>query len=193
MEERVYQSSGGAAVAKYQPHRRGAGRRRAPEDSGKRGHLRPQARAGADDLIARLERLEATVAAIASRLGVGAERGPARRNAKRQATPDAAHAVVRTVARGLSGRVKQYNASRGFGFAVSPDAPGDVFFHRSDCSVDPATLATGAEVVFDLVEMANGQVKAIGMAPFPGGLSRGRPERSAGAASPAQRSRAGAP
>ncbi len=83
----------------------------------------------------------------------------------READSEDAHAVVRTVARRLSGRVKQYHPERGYGFVVSPDAPGDVFFHRSDCRADPVALEPSAVVSFDLVEMANGQFKAINLAP----------------------------
>lgn len=75
------------------------------------------------------------------------------------------HAVVKTVARKLSGRLKIYHAERGYGFVVSPDTPGDVFFHRSDCRIDPASLAPSAPVTFDLAEMANGQSKAVNVVP----------------------------
>jgi cold shock CspA family protein len=86
----------------------------------------------------------------------------------RQSSLGEAHAVVRIIARGLTGRLKQYDASRGYGFVVSSDAPGDVFFHRSDCLTDPSVLETQAEVAFDLVEMANGHLKAARL-----GLPRG--------------------
>ncbi|OLC55950.1 MAG: hypothetical protein AUH92_01125 [Acidobacteria bacterium 13_1_40CM_4_69_4] len=95
----------------------------------------------------------------------GAPRGGARRgDADRAPGSDDAHAVVRTVARKLSGRIKQYQPPRGYGFVTTPDTPGDVFFHRSDCRVDPATLEPSAAVTFDLVEMANGQFKAVNLA-----------------------------
>lgn len=122
-----------------------------------------------DDVIARLDRLEAIATAIAEHLGVSPRDLPGRRSPalgegatrSTQGTAEAAHAVVRTVARRLLGRVKLYNALRGYGFVASPEAPGDVFFHRTDCQVDPSTLDEGAEVAFDLVEMANGQSKAV--------------------------------
>lgn len=141
----------------------------------------PSAPVRGDDIIARLERLESVVTAIAARLGIdlgrpaaparpprpkGARRSEVRPgDGQREAAPGGAHAVVRTVARRLSGRIKQYQPGRGYGFAVSADTPGDVFFHRSDCRVDPATLEPGAAVTFDLVEMANGQFKAVNLAP----------------------------
>ncbi|HYM91104.1 MAG TPA: cold shock domain-containing protein [bacterium] len=92
-----------------------------------------------------------------------------------QAAAGEERAVVRIVARGLTGRVKLYNALRGYGFVVSPDAPGDVFFHRSDCRIDPSTLEPGAEVAFDLVEMANGQVKAVRVGAPQGRRAQGEP------------------
>ena len=73
--------------------------------------------------------------------------------------------MVKTLARRLSGRVKLYHQDRGYGFVVSPDVPGDIFFHRSDSRVDPASLEPSAAVTFDLAEMANGQSKAINVVP----------------------------
>ncbi len=130
---------------------------------------RASGRPATDDLIARLERLEAIVTAIAEHLGIrpgrlSGRRSPAHREGgagRKLGLPEAAHAVVRIVAHGLLGRVKLYDTSRGYGFIVSPEAQGDVFFHRSDCQIDPSTLEQGAEVAFDLVEMANGQLKAV--------------------------------
>lgn len=125
------------------------------------------------EIIARLERLESLVAAIAAHLGIesrasrrdrASRGGPRPGTAPSPSTPDD-HAVVKTVARRLSGRLKLYHADRGFGFVVSPDTPGDVFFHRSDCRIDPASLDPSAPVTFDLVEMANGQSKAVNLAP----------------------------
>lgn len=150
------------------PVRTEAVERRAPADRRarppiERGRMRP----GTDDLVARLERLETLVAAIAEHLGVTPGRRPPRRAARRMGgrepaeAASAAHMVAHVVAAGLEGYVKVYNALRGYGFIVSPGAAGDVFFHRSDCQVDPETLGPGAEIVFDLAEMANGQLKAI--------------------------------
>ena len=94
--------------------------------------------------------------------GAGAP-GTGRPGASRPGSPEDAHAVVRTVARGLSGRLKQYNPERGYGFVVSAQGPDDVFFHRSDCRADPEALQPSAAVRFDLVEMANGQFKATNL------------------------------
>jgi cold shock CspA family protein len=129
---------------------------------------RERMRPPTDEIVVRLERLEALVTAIAEHLGVHADRlGRRRAGARREGpvgpgeAPAETHMVARIAAVGLAGHVKLYNASRGYGFIVAPDAAGDVFFHRSDCRVDPASLEQGAEVAFDLAEMANGQVKAI--------------------------------
>jgi cold shock CspA family protein len=117
------------------------------------------------------------VLAIAAHLGIdtraprqgGTSGGePPREGARRDAResgPADAHTIVRTVARRLSGRVKVYHPERGYGFVLSPGAAGEVFFHRSDCRTDPATLEPSAVVSFDLVEMANGHVKAVNLTP----------------------------
>lgn len=125
--------------------------------------------------MARLDRLESVVRAIAAHLGIeayasrqsGTSRGeaprdPPRRDA-RESGAESAHTVVRTVARRLSGRIKLYHPERGYGFVVSPGQAGEVFFHRSDCRTDPATLEPSAAVTFDLAEMANGHVKAVNL------------------------------
>lgn len=168
-------------MARAQPRDRGGGRRgRWETPRGRPRHFGPR-QAGGDEIVARLEHLESVVMAIAAHLGIdagrparpagppqpkGARRSEARRgDGDRAAGSGEAHAVVRTVARRVSGRVKQYQPARGYGFVVSPDAPGDVFFHRSDCRSDPATLEPSAAVTFDLVEMANGQFKAVNLAP----------------------------
>ena len=125
------------------------------------------------EIVARLERLEALVSAITEHLGI---EGPAsrqgrvvRRGARPGAGPAPArpedHTVVKTVARRVPGRLKLYHAERGYGFLVSPDVPGDVFFHRSDCRTDPDSLGPSTALTFDLVEMANGQSKAVNVGP----------------------------
>jgi cold shock CspA family protein len=125
------------------------------------------------EIIARLERMEALIAAIAAHLRVERPGSPPGRVGRGGPRPEAArapggpdhHAVVKTVARRLSGRLKLYHPDRGYGFVVSPDAPGDVFFHRTDCRVDPASLEPSAAVLYDVVEMANGQSKAVNLTP----------------------------
>jgi cold shock CspA family protein len=127
--------------------------------------------------MARLDRLETVVRAIAAHLGIEtqgprqggtsrseAPRGAARGDARESGSgAESAHAIVRTVARRLSGRIKLYHPERGYGFLVSPGQAGEVFFHRSDCRTDPATLEPSAAVTFDLAEMANGHVKAVNL------------------------------
>lgn len=143
-----------------------------------RGEARREPPAGGAEILARLQRLELLLLAITAHLGVEPEAGarpsrrggpvPAPRTERRrpagrgEATPSGAdaHAVVRTVARHLAGRLKLFHADRGYGFVTSADSPEDIFFHRSDCRVDPASLEASAPVTFDLVEMANGQFKA---------------------------------
>ena len=129
--------------------------------------------------MARLDRLESVVRAIAAHLGIEAQgprqggtsrsealRDEPRRDAREPGSgAESAHTIVRTVARRLSGRVKLYHPERGYGFLVSPGQAGEVFFHRSDCRTDPATLEPAAAVTFDLAEMANGHVKAVNLAP----------------------------
>ena len=133
---------------------------------------RPRGRAvrrpDGDDLLIRLESLEAVVTAIAEHLGV------------RSGLAGEGHAVVRIVNRGLTGRIRLYNASRGYGFLVSSDAQGDVFFHRSDCRTDPSMLEPGTEVAFDLVQMANGQLKAVRIGQPQGRHTRDRSAPPAG-------------
>ncbi len=174
-------------VAKMRPRRwrgdRGGtnGSARGERTERTRPPRRPRAfgaeRAGAGteqgEIIARLERLEALIAAIAAHLHIerpGSQQSRAWRSGPRPAAAQAPagpdhHAVVKTVARRVSGRLKLYHAERGYGFVVSPDAPGDVFFHRTDCRVDPASLEPSAAVIFDVVEMANGQSKAVNLTP----------------------------
>lgn len=174
-------------VAKMRPRRwRGdAGRTNGSARGGRTTSARPARRPrafGAEraqpeqgEIIARLERLEALVAAIAEHLGIeppSSRQGRAGRGGPRPGPAPAPvparpedHAVVKTVARRLSGRLKLYHAERGYGFLVTPDAPGDVFFHRSDCRIDPASLEASSPVTFDLVEMANGQSKAVNVGP----------------------------
>lgn len=168
-------------VAKMRPRRwRGGGGR--TNGSGRGGRTestrpprRPRAfgaeRAGAEqgEIIARLERLEALVEVIAEHLGIEPPASRQGRAGRAHPRPKPApaparpedHTVVKTVARRLSGRLKLYHAERGYGFLVSTDVPGDVFFHRSDCRIDPDSLEASSPVTFDLVEMANGQSKAI--------------------------------
>ncbi|ACL77195.1 MULTISPECIES: cold-shock protein [Ruminiclostridium] len=54
------------------------------------------------------------------------------------------------------GRVKWFNAEKGFGF-IERDGGNDVFVHFSAITMDGyKTLEEGSEVVFDVVEGAKG-------------------------------------
>ena len=169
MRTRRWRSDGGG--------RDGSARRGRPERP--RPPHRPQA-FGAEraqreqgEIVARLDRLEALVSAISEHLGIEApasQQGRAVRRGSRPGTgpvPARAqdHTVVKTVARRVLGRLKLYHAERGYGFLVSPDVPGDVFFHRSDCRTDPDSLGSSTALTFDFVEMANGQSKAVNVGP----------------------------
>jgi len=49
------------------------------------------------------------------------------------------------------GRVKWFNAKKGFGFLTGPDADGDIFVHYSEIQVEGfRTLRTDEEVEYEL-------------------------------------------
>ncbi len=49
------------------------------------------------------------------------------------------------------GRVKWFNAKKGFGFLTGPDEDGDIFVHYSEIRVDGfRTLRTDEEVEYEL-------------------------------------------
>lgn len=56
------------------------------------------------------------------------------------------------------GKVKQYNADKGFGFISSPE--GDVFFHISDFPADSGEPKRNERVKFNVVENGD-RYKAI--------------------------------
>ena len=56
------------------------------------------------------------------------------------------------------GKVKQYNADKGFGFISSPE--GDVFFHISDYPADEQAPKRNERLKFNVVENA-GKLKAV--------------------------------
>ncbi len=53
------------------------------------------------------------------------------------------------------GRLKWYNAGRGYGF-IARGGGEDIFFHKSDVLVDPENLAEGTWVLYDVEETAKG-------------------------------------
>ncbi|MEG1442337.1 MAG: cold shock domain-containing protein [Oscillospiraceae bacterium] len=56
----------------------------------------------------------------------------------------------------MTGKVKWFNAEKGFGFIESADGT-DVFVHFSAIAMDGyKTLEEGAEVVFDVIDGAKG-------------------------------------
>ena len=61
------------------------------------------------------------------------------------------------------GKVKWFNAKKGFGFIESPDVDGDIFVHFSEIQSDGfRTLKDGEVVKFELVNDGKG-FKAIGV------------------------------
>lgn len=66
------------------------------------------------------------------------------------------------------GRMKWFNPSRGYGFIMRGGGE-DIFFHRSEVLVDPATLAEGQWVLYD-VEESNKGLEANEVEPYSGDL-----------------------
>ncbi len=55
------------------------------------------------------------------------------------------------------GKVKWFNAKKGFGFIVSPETEGDIFVHFSEIKSDGfRTLKDGENVEFELVNDGKG-------------------------------------
>ena len=61
------------------------------------------------------------------------------------------------------GKVKQYNAEKGFGFISSPE--GDVFFHISDFPADSGEPKRNDRVKFNVVQNGD-RYKAINIEPI---------------------------
>ena len=59
------------------------------------------------------------------------------------------------------GVVKWFDAKKGFGFLVSPEAEGDVFVHYTKIQMDGfKKLETGEEVTFDVIQSPEGKPQA---------------------------------
>ncbi len=60
----------------------------------------------------------------------------------------------------VTGKVKWFNKSRGFGYLTRDDGARDVYFHVSGLKkgVDPDSLAVGVRVEFDVVATNKGAV-----------------------------------
>ncbi|MDE1173879.1 MAG: cold-shock protein [Parvibaculaceae bacterium] len=77
------------------------------------------------------------------------------------------------------GRVKWFNATKGFGFIEPEDGSKDVFVHISAVErVGLSTLNEGQGIEYELVEGRNGRVSAEELVVEGGGApSGGRPSR----------------
>ena len=59
------------------------------------------------------------------------------------------------------GVVKWFDAKKGFGFLVSPEAEGDVFVHYTKIQMDGfKKLETGEKVAFDVIQSPEGKPQA---------------------------------
>ena len=64
------------------------------------------------------------------------------------------------------GRLKWYNAGRGYGF-IARGAGEDIFFHRSDFVGDPESMAEGTWLLYDVEETQKG-LEASEIEPYQG-------------------------
>ena len=59
------------------------------------------------------------------------------------------------------GVVKWFDAKKGFGFLVSPEAEGDVFVHYTKIQMEGfKKLETGEKVTFDVIQSPEGKPQA---------------------------------
>lgn len=57
----------------------------------------------------------------------------------------------------VKGKVKWFNAAKGYGFANLPDDPRDIFIHYSSITMEGyKTLKEGEEVEFELIDGPKG-------------------------------------
>jgi cold shock protein len=56
----------------------------------------------------------------------------------------------------VKGKVKFFDANRGYGFFTRDDGSGDVFVHRTDLPADVGLLYEGRAVIFEIEKTKRG-------------------------------------
>jgi CspA family cold shock protein len=85
----------------------------------------------------------------------GRDRGSRRAEETRASIEEPTTIQIDPVSGKYLGRLKWYNASRGYGF-IARGGGEDIFFHKSDVLVDPETLAEGTWILYDVEETNKG-------------------------------------